>query len=93
MSSHLHDYVSKKLLFKFAWPNICHYIVLVKALAALWRKPTPQGYIPKEVFSIPEQDTEDAVFKLKYDSVQKQLQSIAGLDDLVSGLLLYKNYF
>ena len=59
----------------------------MQVLAALWRKPTPEKRIPKKVFSIPEQGTEDAVFKLKYDSVQRQLQSIAGLDDLVSGLL------
>ena len=61
---------------------------LVKVLASLWKNTTPQGVVSKRVFSIPEQESENSVFKIKYDSVQKQLQSITGLDDLVSGLLI-----
>ena len=37
------------------------------------------------VFSLPLQDLDSATFKLKYDRTQKQLQSIAGVDDLLSG--------
>lgn len=39
------------------------------------------------MFSIPPQDSDTSTFKLKYNKTQKQLQSIAAVDDLLSGML------
>ena len=57
----------------------------MKTLAEQWRKGKPQGDLETREFSIPAQENEDSTFRVKYDKVQKQLESIAGMDDLLSG--------
>ena len=54
-------------------------------LAKLWRKATGHGMVEKRIFSLPSQDSEDSIFRKKYDAIQNQLQIIAGMDDLLSG--------
>ena len=58
----------------------------VEVLAALWRKTNGQREVEKRVFTLPPQDSNTATFKMKYDRTQKQLQSIAAMDDLLSGI-------
>ena len=58
----------------------------MKALAAQWRNVKPQTNMDKKEFSLPAQDKEGSTFRLKYDEIQMQLKSIAGMDDLLSGL-------
>ena len=55
----------------------------MKALVAQWRNVKPQTHME---FSLPAQDKEGSTFRLKYDEIQMQLKSIAGMDDLLSGL-------
>lgn len=57
---------------------------IVATLAGLWTK-TAKNQIETKVFSLPVQD-ETGIFKEKYDKVQEQLQCIAAVDDLMSGL-------
>lgn len=54
----------------------------VTTLAKLWRKATGHGIVEKRIFSLPSQDSEDSIFRKKYDVIQNQL---AGMDDLLSG--------
>lgn len=61
--------------------HICGPHHTVGTLASLWRKRA----IEKMVFSLPEQNDEASTFKVKYDKTQSQLQSIAAMDDLLSG--------
>ena len=53
----------------------------------MWRSTSPQDTVEKLALSVPEQNREDSIFKVKYDNTQKQLQSIAAMDDLVSGII------
>ena len=55
---------------------------LVVTLGGLWSKAAKNT----KVFSLPNQDETTSVFKEKYDKVQKQLQCIAAMDDLMSGI-------
>ena len=55
---------------------------LVVTLGGLWSKAAKNT----KVFSLPNQDETTSVFKEKYDKVQKQLQCIAAMDDLMSGV-------
>ena len=57
---------------------------LVVTLAGLWSK-AAKNTITTKTFSLPTQD-ETSVFKEKYDKIQKQLQCIAAMDDLMSGM-------
>ena len=57
----------------------------VETLASFWKKNVARGEIEKVSFSIPEQ-TVHSTFKQKYDLTQKRLQSIAAMDDLLSGI-------
>lgn len=57
----------------------------VGTLAPLWKKAKAQSTIPKTVFNLPQQSAAGSTFKVKYDKVQKQLQRIAAMDDLLSG--------
>ena len=59
----------------------------VGTLGALWKRSTAQHPIEKTMFSIPAQNNEESNFKVKYDQTQLQLQSIAAMDDLLSGIL------
>ena len=59
--------------------------ITVENLAAMWRKETTLKHLGKRVFSLPPQDSDTSVFKSKYDKVQRQLRSIAAMDDLLSG--------
>ena len=60
----------------------------MKVLAAQWRNGKVQACMDKKEFSIPIQD-KDSNFRSKYDEIQNQLQSIAGMDDLLSGSYHY----
>ena len=55
-------------------------------LAGMWRKTANGKDVEKQVFRLPEDDSEMALFKTKYNTTQKQLQAIAAMDDLLSGL-------
>ncbi len=57
--------------------------ILVTILATLWKKSTSNG-VEKRIFSLPEQQ-EGSIFRTKYDSIQRELEYIAGMDDLLSG--------
>ena len=48
-------------------------------------KTPAQCDIERMVFSLPPQNIEDSTFKVKFDKTQRQLQSIAAVDDLLSG--------
>ena len=39
----------------------------------------------RESFSFQAKESEDAIFRKKYDDVQMQLQTLAGMNDLLSG--------
>lgn len=41
--------------------------------------------LERRVFHLPNQDHDQSKFKMKYDEVQSQLRTIAGMDDLLSG--------
>lgn len=43
--------------------------------------------IENRVLSLPPQDLDTSMFKMKYDKTQRQLQSLAAMDDLLSGML------
>ena len=65
----------------------------VEILASFWKKNLAQGEIEKMLFSIPDQSVH-STFKEKYDVTQKRLQSIAAMDNLLSGsgkMSLYKH--
>ena len=64
-----------------------HYdpITAVTLLAGLWRKTANGKDMEKRVFCLPEDESEMALFKTKYNTTQKQLQAIAAMDDLLSG--------
>ena len=55
-------------------------------LAGMWRRTVNGKDVEKQVFRIPEDESEIALFKTKYNTTQKQLQTIAAMDDLLSGL-------
>ena len=46
---------------------------------------TGQTYVEERKFFLPSQESEDAIFRKKYDDVQMQLQTLAGMNDLLSG--------
>ena len=54
----------------------------------MWRKAIGRTctVIDKRVFSLPPQESNSSLFRAKYDRTQQQLQSIAAMDDLLSGL-------
>ena len=52
----------------------------------LWRKTPIQKIIKSNKYDIPLQDTDSSVFRCEDDATQKQLQSIAAIDDLLSGM-------
>ena len=60
-----------------------HY---VHGYVSQWRNVNPQTHMDKLEFSLPAQNKECSTFRLKYDEIQMQLKSIAGMDDLLSGL-------
>ena len=55
-------------------------------LAGMWRRTANGKDVEKQVFRLPEDESEIALFKTKYNTTQKQLQAIAAMDDLLSGL-------
>ena len=64
-----------------------HFTHPVALLAGLWKKTTDGKDVGKKVFHLPTEEAHLATFKNKYDRTQKQLQTIAAMDDLLSGLL------
>ena len=46
---------------------------------------TGQTYVEERKFFLPSQESEDAIFRKIYDDVQMQLQTLAGMNDLLSG--------
>lgn len=58
----------------------------VKLLAGIWKKTVNGKDVEKQVFRLPEDELEMTLFKTKYNTIQKQLQAIAAMDDLLSGL-------
>ena len=75
----LHVYGTTNYIYIFIIYNT------VGTLSTLWRKSSVQGDVEKIVFSVPQQNMEESTFKVKYDKTQKQLESIAAMDDLLSG--------
>ena len=55
-------------------------------LAGVWRKKANGKDVEKQVFRLSEDESEMALFKAKYNTTQKQLQAIAAMDDLLSGV-------
>ena len=43
--------------------------------------------LKERVFQLPSQSLETATFRVKYDSVNKSLEKIAGVNDLIAGKL------
>lgn len=60
-------------------------ITAVTLLAGMWRKTANGKDMEKQVFHLPKEESEMALFKTKYNTTQKQLQAIAAMDDLLSG--------
>ena len=68
---------------------IFFHIHVVETLAKLWRKTPIKNDIPNRVFTIPQQTSdEESTFRKKYDETQQKLESIAAMDDLLSGIIL-----
>lgn len=65
---------------------VMHMHTTVKMLATFWRKNMGTKTMEQKVFHLPNQDSSKSVFKIKYNAVQRQLQTIAGMDDLLSGI-------
>ena len=61
--------------------------ISVTLLAGMWRRTENGKDVKKQVFRLTEDESEMALFKTKYNTTQKQLQAIAAMDDLLSGLL------
>ena len=61
--------------------------ISVTLLAGMWRRTANGKDVKKQVFRVTEDESEMALFKTKYNTTQKQLQAIAAMDDLLSGLL------
>lgn len=63
---------------------IVFLLIIVTTLAKLWKK--SKGHQPPEmnVFNIPDQK-QSSSFQLQYDKIQRQLECIAGMDNLLSG--------
>ncbi len=57
-------------------------LTIVKTLAKLWRKCTGLREAEAKLFSLPSQESETSIFRVKYDDIQKLLQSIAGMDEV-----------
>ena len=70
----------------------------MKVLAAQWRNAKVQTGMDKKEFSLPVQDKQVSIFRLKYDEIQNQLKRTAGMDVLLSGsyhylaVIKYSNY-
>ena len=62
------------------------FIFIVTTLAKLFRKSRNNEILKPKVFSLPDQ-CQSPTFKVKYDETQKQLESISGMDNLLSGIL------
>lgn len=60
--------------------------IAVTLLAGMWTRTANGKDVEKQVFRLPEDESEIALFKTKYNTTQKQLQAIATMDDLLSGL-------
>ena len=56
----------------------------VAKLAKLWKKSTVKD-IETTTYHLPDDDAQMATFVEKYDKVQKQLETVAAMDDLLSG--------
>lgn len=64
-----------------------HYpITAVTLLAGMWKKTANGKDMEKQVFRLPADESGMALFKTKYNTTQKQLQAIAAMDDLLSGV-------
>ena len=59
---------------------------VVTLLAGMWKKPADGKDVGKKVFHLPLEESQLALFKQKYDRTQTQLQAIAAMDDLLSGV-------
>ena len=57
----------------------------VNVLSQLWRPEIPGKAMKPRVFSLPHDDTHMKSFIQKYDKTQQQLQTLAAMDDLLSG--------
>ena len=70
----------------------CNDIItyVVAKLAKLWKKSTVKE-IPTTAYYLPDDETQMATFTQKYDEVQKQLQTIAAMDNLLSGTMVFSN--
>ena len=62
------------------------FIFIITTLAKLFRISRNNEILKPEVFSLPDQ-CQSPTFKVKYDETQKQLESISGMDNLLSGIL------
>ena len=60
-------------------------IMIVAKLAKLWKKSTVQD-IETATYYFPDDNQQMVTFTEKYDKVQKQLETIAAMDDLLSGI-------
>ena len=60
--------------------HIICFLLVVDLLLSLWSFSSHP--LPKHQFKIPQSRT---VFSTKFNDIQEQLESIAGLDDLMSG--------
>ena len=62
------------------------WLIAVKTLGCLWKKSIGHKEVEKRVFCLPSQVSKKTTFRMKYDKIQKQLETIAGMDDLLSGI-------
>ena len=62
------------------------YMCIVGGLASLWKKGLPRKGMEATIFTLPSDHEEMKSFIEKYDKNQKRLQTLAAMDDLLSGM-------
>ena len=71
--------------------HVCYSLFTVDGLARLWTQGMPRKTVQPRMFTLPNDHTQLKSFIDKYDQNQQQLQTLAAVDDLLSGKLL-SNY-
>lgn len=65
--------------------TVCNPYSIVNVLSQLWRREIPGKAMEQRVFRLPHENSQMKSFIEKYDRNQQQLQTLAAMDDLLSG--------